>query len=96
MFQRLSGDPATLPHLRRIESAVRARFGVPDDALVLVREERTRLPGVPARETLVRFWIGHARYRLRVFKPLAEVGEADLPVAWLLPGLVDDGDPDCC
>ncbi len=96
MFRRLAGDPANLVHLQRIEASVRVRFAVPEGALVLVREEPGRLPGFPPRLTTVRFWIGEDRYRLTLFKPPAEVTETDLPVAWLLPSLRDDGDADCC
>ena len=96
MFQRLAGDPRNLVHLHRIEAAVRDRFALVPDALVLVREDLTRLPGFPPREVVIRFWIDETRYRLRIFRPAAEITGADLPVAWLLPGLIDDGDPDCC
>jgi len=97
MFQRLGGRPDNLIHLDRIEALVRARFAVPDDQIVLVSEEAPGVPGFPALDTTVRFWMERdARYRLRIFKPAAGVSEADLPVAWLLPSLIDDGDPDCC
>jgi hypothetical protein len=96
MFRRLAGDPGNLAHLQRIEASVRARFGLSEAALVLVREEPGRLPGFPPRLTAVRFWHGGDRYRLTLFKPPAEVAETDLPVAWLLPSLRDDGDADCC
>jgi nitrate reductase delta subunit len=97
MFQRLGGKPENLAHLERIEEAVRTRFRLPDDALVLVSEERSDTPGFPAHDTTVRFWTDpDRRYRLRIFKPVRDITPADLPVAWLLPSLLDDGDPDCC
>ncbi len=97
MFQRFGGRPGNLAHLDRVEALVRARFALAPDLLVLVAEERTRLPGFPPAETVVRFWTGpDTRYRLRFFKPAAGVAPADLPPAWLLPSLIDDGDPDCC
>lgn len=97
MFQRLGGRTGNLAQLDRIECLVRARFELDAADLVLVSEEPGRLPGFPPWDTTVRFWSGDGvRYRLRVFKPAAEVDAADLPVAWLLPGLIDDGEPDCC
>ncbi|MHA6344381.1 hypothetical protein [Roseivivax sp. CAU 1761] len=96
MFGRLSGDPGNLAHLRRIEAALRVRYGLPAESLVLVREEPGRLPGFPPRQTVIRFWIGPERYRLTLFTPAAQVAETDLPVAWLLPSLRDDGEADCC
>ena len=67
------------------------------DQIVLVSEEASGVPGFPARDTTVRFWTDRdTRYRLRIFKPAAEISETDLPVIWLLPSLIDDGDPDCC
>jgi hypothetical protein len=97
MFQRLGGRPENLAALDRIEGWTRARFGVPAGQIVLVSEEASGLPGFPARDVVVRFWLSReARYRFRVFKPARDVAEADLPVAWMLPALTDDGDPDCC
>ncbi len=97
MFQRLRGKPENVSHLKRIEAIVRERFGISETDLVIVQEDRPELPGFAGLATLVRFWSGREnRYRIRIFKPVSEVAEPDLPVAWLLPGLIDDGDPDCC
>lgn len=97
MFSRRKAGRDTLAHLDRIEAWVRDRFGVPDDQIVLVSEEEGRVPGFPPRLTTVLFWMGRDdRYRFRVFKPAAEVERSDLPLAWLRPALVDDGDADCC
>jgi len=97
MFRRGGGQRGNLAHLDRIERWTRARFAVPDDQIVLVSEEEGRMPGFPPHLTTVLFWLApDERYRFRIFKPAAEVEEADLPVAWLRPGLIDDGDADCC
>ncbi len=97
MFQRFGGKPDNLVHLDRVEAMVRALFALPADQIVLVSEEASGVPGFPARDTTVRFWTDRdTRYRLRIFKPAAEISETDLPVIWLLPSLIDDGDPDCC
>ncbi len=46
---------------------------------------------------MITFWAdAQVRYRYRVFKPAREVCEGDLPVRWLKPSLLDDGDADCC
>ncbi|WP_375257257.1 hypothetical protein [Citreimonas sp.] len=97
MFTTRSPARDTLEHLDRIEAWVRARFSVPDDQIVLVSEERGRVPGFPPRLTTVLFWMARdERYRFRVFKPAAQVDKSDLPLAWLRPALIDDGDADCC
>jgi hypothetical protein len=97
MFQRFSQRPENLEYLGRIEAWTRARFGLVPDQIVLVTEESSGVPGFPACDTTVRFWTGTgARYRMRIFKPVRDVTGADLPPAWLMPSLLDDGAPDCC
>ncbi len=74
----------------QVESWTRDRFDLSSDALVVVADVRCQVPGCPPRETLVAFWQpGGLRYRYKVFKPVAEVVEADIPVKWLLPSLED-------
>lgn len=96
MFRRTAARPANLAELERVEALVRARLGIDSADLVFVSEEQPRRPGYPARETVVLFWAAGTRHRLRVFRPVAEVGAEDLPPAWLRPALVDDGEGDCC
>lgn len=96
MFQRLGSKRDQLADLERIEELVRNHFKLDPADLVLPALESSRVPGMPQNETVVRFWKGAQRYRLRLFKPLPEVSLSDLPAAWLLPSLIDDGDPDCC
>jgi hypothetical protein len=97
MFRRLGGCAENLAHLDRIERWVRESYGLTSSEIVLVSEEAVALPGFEGRDTTARFWAADGtRYRIRVFKPAAQVRRCDLPVAWLLPGFVDDGDPDCC
>ncbi len=96
MFARKRAAP-DLAELDRIETLVRTRYALPDDALVLVTEEEGALPGEPPRSTTVLFWTDRTtRHRLRVFRPAAEVGAADLPPGWLRGALRDMGDIDCC
>jgi hypothetical protein len=81
---------------RNLCELTRARFGLGPRDLVVASEMRSRLPGHPPVETLVVFQgEDGTRYRFKVFKPINEVSEVDLPPAWLRPGLVDHGDADC-
>lgn len=51
---------------------------------------------MPPLETNVVFWKANTRYRVKIFKPLAEVAATDFPTLWLLPAFEDNGDNDCC
>lgn len=96
MFRRAAARPGNLAHLECVEALTRARFGLDPADLVFVSEEAPRSPGYPPLETVVLFWAGGERHRLRVFRPVAEVGPGDLPPAWLRPALRDDGEGECC
>ena len=96
MFRRLGPAQDTLDDISRVEDLVRARFSVTDADIVLVSQDRGFKPGFPPLETNVIFWKDDIRYRLKIFSPIAEVTETDLPVAWLLPALVDTGEGECC
>lgn len=96
MFQNLRAPRENLVHLARIEREVRTRFALEEPDIVLVSEDRGTLPGFPALSTTVRFWKGPQRYRLRVFRAARDVVPSDIPVAWLLRSLRDEGEPDCC
>ena len=82
-------------HLERVEAWTRERFALSPRDLVLVNEERLRTPGFSSPQTTVLFWVGSVRHRFVIFTPVSEVIESDLPVAWLRPALLDDGD-NCC
>lgn len=96
MFRSPGSARDNLEDLSRVEKLTRDRFRIDPSNLVLVSEDPGEKPGYPARETNVIFWIGGDRYRFRIFAPVAEIGASDLPVSWLLPGLRDNGDIDCC
>jgi nitrate reductase delta subunit len=89
------GDPASLV---RVRAWTRARFGLADDVTVSVNELACSLPGCPPRETVVVFWTApDRRHHFKIFKPAADVVDADLPPAWLKDALlVAEGDCDCC
>jgi hypothetical protein len=96
MFRRLGPEKDTLADISRIEALVRDRFRVPGGEIVLVSQDPGLKPGFPPVETNVVFWKAGTRYRLKVFAPVAEVGDKDIPVAWLLPALEDTGEGECC
>lgn len=97
MFARLNIRPIDLGALERIEAAVRAHFALDAARIVLVNEEAGRLPGGPDRITTILFWTApERRHKVRIFKPADQVVAADLPAAWLVNALMDDGEEDCC
>jgi hypothetical protein len=97
MFEVRTSRVPDVTELDRVERLVRVTYAVKDDDIVLVSEEPGRQTGLPERLTTILFWIGsEARHRLRIFKPVAEVGETDLPAGWLRAALRDEGEGDCC
>jgi nitrate reductase delta subunit len=79
----------------RIRAWTRARFALPEDAVIAVSEIACGLPGCPPLETVVAFWTDR-RHRFKLFKPVAAVTEDDLPFAWLKDALAQDIELDCC
>ena len=74
--------------LERIETWTRRRFSLPDDAVVMVSELACVVPGCPPLETVVVFWSADkTRHHFRMFKPVVDVVEEDLPFAWLKDSL---------
>lgn len=96
MFRRLGPGKNTLGDISRVEGLVRQHFSIPESEIILVSQDPGIRPGFPPQETNVIFWKAERRYRLKVFAPVADVQNADLPVRWLLPVLEDNGDIDCC
>jgi nitrate reductase delta subunit len=83
--------------LDRVRGWVRERFALGDTA-ILVAEVACAVPGCPPIETVIAFWSDERRYHFKVFKPVAEVAESDLPPAWYKPALSvpDDFECSCC
>src|SRR5215471_9249559 len=82
-----------------IRDWTRARFKLPDEAAILVTEIACGLPGCPPLETVVAFWTEDTkRHQFRIFKPVGEVTNDDLPFAWLKDSLfIPEGfGCDCC
>jgi nitrate reductase delta subunit len=68
----------------------RERFGLPEDAAIMVAEISCAVPGCPPLETVIAFWTENdKRHHFKVFKPVGDVVEDDLPPAWLKDALVD-------
>jgi len=87
--QRLS--PAHREALDRVKSWTRQRFALAEDAALFVAEIACASPGCPPRETIIAFWTDSVRrHHIKIFKPVAEVVEADLPPAWMKNALVVD------
>ena len=49
---------------------------------ILVAEVACAVPGCPPIETVIAFWSEERRHHFKVFKPVAEVTEDDLPPYW--------------
>jgi nitrate reductase delta subunit len=84
--------------LGRVRECVRTRFQLGEDAAILVAEIACAIPGCPPNETVIAFWSDGRRHHFKVFKPMAEVTNDDLPPAWLKPvlALADDFECGCC
>jgi len=77
----------------RIKQWTRDRFG---DVTVLVSELESATPGFPPLTTVIAFWTAERKhYHFRVFKPLEQVGEADIPPAWYRDALAVTPGIDC-
>jgi nitrate reductase molybdenum cofactor assembly chaperone NarJ/NarW len=82
--------------VERVRGWTRARFRLSAEAPVRVSEVECRLPGCAPIETHVAFWTeAGERRRFKVFKPVAEVAEEDLPPAWMKDRLVPMEAYDC-
>jgi hypothetical protein len=95
----LKRSPGHTQDLTRVRELTRARFGLSDEATILVAQVACGLPGCPPVETVVAFWTdGAKRHQFKVFKPVREVVADDLPFAWLKDALVapEGIGFDCC
>jgi nitrate reductase delta subunit len=88
-----ASDDATA---ERVRAWTRARFALGEEETVMVAEVACAVPGCPPLETVIAFWTeGDRRHHFKVFKPLPEVSEDDLPPAWLKNGLADSEGAEC-
>jgi len=93
--KKSSGNTAALD---RVRDWTRARFALNDDETVMVSQVTCSVPGCPPIETHIVFWTAAGRHHFKVFKPLAEVIEDDLPPAFMKNALValDGFECGCC
>ena len=82
----------------RVRDWTRTRFALTDDETVMVSEVACSVPGCPPVETHLVFWTAAGRHHFKIFKPLADVVEDDLPPAFMKNALValEGVDCDCC
>ncbi len=83
----------------RLKLWTRERFRLPDDAAILVSEVACGLPGCPPLETVIAFWTDNeTRHHFKVFKPIANVVEDDLPPSWMKNALIaeEGAGLECC
>jgi hypothetical protein len=74
--------------LARLRGWTKARFALTDDETVMVSELACSVPGCPPIETHVVFWTAAGRHHFKIFKPLVQVTEDDLPPAFMKDALV--------
>ena len=89
MLRSFKKRPEHFVALDRVREWTRARFKLPEDAAILVSEVSCALPGCAPIETVVAFWTEKGRHHLKLFKPVAEVVEDDLPPSWMKNALVE-------
>lgn len=84
--------------LDRLRDWTRARFRLADDATVMASEVTCAVPGCPPVESHIVFWTALGRHHFKIFKPVAEVTEDDLPPAFMKNAMiaVERADWDCC
>jgi hypothetical protein len=82
----------------RVRNWTRAHFALTEDDTVMVSEVACAVPGCPPVETHMVFWTALGRHHFKIFKPLADVVEDDLPPAFMKNALIalDGADIDCC
>jgi nitrate reductase delta subunit len=98
MFLSIDDNTDRREATRQIKAWTRERFRLDDAAVITAAEIACPVPGCPPLETVVIFWTDDGtRHRFKVFKPIVEATNEDIPYAWLLKALIDDGESlECC
>jgi len=98
MLGFINKSPQHREALDRVREWTRERFALGHEAAILVAEVACALPGCPPLETVIAFWSGERRHHTKVFKPVGEVTEDDLPPRWMKDAIAvpDDFECDCC
>jgi hypothetical protein len=90
--------PADGAALDRVRGWTQTRFKLADNETTIVSELSCAVPGCPPIETHVVFWTAAGRHHFKVFRPVAEVREDDLPPAFMKNALIalDGVECACC
>jgi nitrate reductase delta subunit len=82
----------------RLRGSTQARFALSGDETVMVSELACGVPGCPPIETHVVFSTAAGRHHFKIFMPLTQVSEDDLPPAFMKNALValEGFECDCC
>jgi hypothetical protein len=92
MFAQSKGRAAAAT---RVKQWTRARFALGNET-ILVTEVENGTPGFPPLATVVSFWNAQRKhYHFRVFKPLEQVSEDDIPPSWYRDALAVSPGVDC-
>jgi nitrate reductase delta subunit len=87
-FGAMRKGVAHLEAVERVKDVTRARFALAEGDTILVTESVPTLPGFPPHQTKVVFWTADAtRHHFKVFKPVEDVADDDIPPAWLRESL---------
>jgi nitrate reductase molybdenum cofactor assembly chaperone NarJ/NarW len=81
-------SPGNCVALDRVRDWTRTRFALTEDDTVMVSEIACSVPGCPPIETHLVFWTAAGRHHFKIFKPLTEVIEDDLPPAFMKTALI--------
>jgi hypothetical protein len=96
MFGSTKGAPGRLEAASRLKAWTRSRFSLAADTVILVSEIESAQAGFPPVSTVVAFWTAERKhYHWRIFKPLDEVVEDDLPPAWYKAALEVEAGMQC-
>jgi nitrate reductase delta subunit len=96
MLARAKKSPTRLEAASRVKAWTRARFDLGDGATIFVSELESAVPGFPPLHTVVAFWTAERKhYHFRVFRPLEDVGEDDIPPSWYRDALAVTPGIDC-
>jgi hypothetical protein len=82
-----------------VKDWTRERFALSENETIVVVEMQSVLPGFPPRETAVAFWTADGtRHHFKVFKPVKDVEQGDIPPAWLKSSLAlaEGAECECC
>jgi nitrate reductase delta subunit len=100
MFAPIKRSADRLAAAENVKRWTRARFSLEENEMLLVTELESGVPGFPPLHTVVAFWTAEQKhYHFRIFKPLVEVAEEDLPPGWYKEALavtLDGVQCNCC